>query len=152
MGRINQISKDIIDLEKRVKNLFEDQKKLKELTSKRIEIIQKRIDNKKEILRQHLAFASKINNDLKNSIDDFFITVKYIENVYSPEFEDTLKNLMSWRTVQVSKAAVIARSISVYDFVKAIKTKNDAILKNITFNEQRLLSVSIQPLFWRFEQ
>ena len=40
LGRINQISKDIIDLEKRVKNLFEDQKKLKELTSKRIEIIQ----------------------------------------------------------------------------------------------------------------
>lgn len=148
LGRINQISKDIIDLEKRVKNLFEDQKKLKELTSKRMEIIQKRIDNKKEILRQHLAFASKINNDLKNSIDDFFITVKYLENVYSPEFEDTLKNLMSWRTVQVSKAAVIARSISVYDFVKAIKTKNDAILKNITFNEQRLLSdEDIQRLF-----
>ena len=55
LGRINQISKDIIDLEKRVKNLFEDQKKLKELTSKRMEIIQKRIDNKKpESLRLQL--------------------------------------------------------------------------------------------------
>lgn len=140
LGKINQISKDIIDLEKRVKNLSEEQKKLKELASKRKEIIQKRTDNKKEILRQHLAFADKINTDLKNSIDDFFITVKYIENVYSPDFVDTLKNLMSWRTTQVPKAAVIARSISVYDFVKAIKTRNESTLKGIVFKGQRLLN------------
>lgn len=140
LGKINQISKDIIDLDKRVKSLLEEQKKLKDLEAKRKEIIGNRIDNKKEIYRLHLAFANKINRDLKNSIDDFFITVKYKENIYSPEFEETLKNLMSWRTVQVSKAPVIARSMSVYDFVKAVRTRNVSALRGISNNGQRLLS------------
>lgn len=85
LGKINQISKDIIDLEKRVKNLLEEQKKLKDLEAMRNKIIKERIDNKKEIYRLHFAFAKKINSNLRNTIDDFSITVKYIENVYSPD-------------------------------------------------------------------
>lgn len=148
LGKINQISKDIIDLEKKVKSLLEDQKRLKELTEVRKTIIQSRLDNKREILRQHLSFAQRINDSLKNSVDSFFITIKYIEGMYSPEFEETLKNLMGWRTVQVSKASVIARNITVYDFVKAVKTRDAASLIKITNNGNRLLSnEEIQRIF-----
>ena len=148
MGRINQISKDIIDLEKKVKSLLEDQKRLKELAAVRKTIIQSRLDNKREILRQHLSFAQRINDSLKNSVDSFFITIKYIEGQYSPEFEETLKNLMGWRTVQVSKASVIARNITVNDFVKAVKTRDAASLRKITNNGNRLLSdEDIQRIF-----
>lgn len=148
LGRINQISKDIIDLEKKVKSLLEDQKRLKELAAVRKTIIQSRLDNKREILRQHLSFAQRINDNLKNSVDSFFITIKYIEGKYSPEFEETLKNLMGWRTVQVSKASVIARNITVYDFVKAVKTRDAASLRKITNNGNRLLSdEDIQRIF-----
>lgn len=148
LGRINQISKDIIDLEKKVKSLLEDQKRLKELAAVRKTIIQSRLDNKREILRQHLSFAQRINDSLKNSVDSFFITIKYIEGQYSPEFEETLKNLMGWRTVQVSKASVIARNITVNDFVKAVKTRDAASLRKITNNGNRLLSdEDIQRIF-----
>ena len=148
LGKINQISKDIIDLEKKVKSLLEDQKRLKELTEVRKTIIQSRLDNKREILRQHLSFAQRINDTLKNSVDSFFITIKYIEGKYSPEFEETLKNLMGWRTVQVSKASVIARNITVYDFVKAVKTRDAASLIKITNNGNRLLGdEDIQRIF-----
>ena len=148
LGRINQISKDIIDLEKKVKSLLEDQKRLKDLAAVRKTIIQSRLDNKKEILRQHLCFAQRINDSLKNSVDSFFITIKYIEGKYSTEFEETLKNLMGWRTVQVSKASVIARNITVYDFVKAVKTRDAASLRKITNNGNRLLSdEDIQRIF-----
>lgn len=148
LGKINQISKDIIDLEKKVKSLLEDQKRLKELAEVRKTIIQSRLDNKREILRQHLSFAQRINDSLKNSVDSFFITIKYIEGKYSPEFEETLKNLMGWRTVQVSKASVIARNITVYDFVKAVKTRDAASLIKITNNGNRLLGdEEIQRIF-----
>lgn len=140
LGKINQIAKDIIDYEKKVKNLLEDQKKLLELTKTRTELIKQRQDNKKEITRAHLTFAQKINNDLKSSVDDFSITVKYLENLYSPEFESTLKDIMGWRTSQVPKAKVIASSITVYDFVNAIKTKNKATLRSIMANGSQLLS------------
>lgn len=140
LGKINQIAKDIIDYEKKVSKLKEDQKKLQDLTQKRKDIILQRLNNKKEINRAHLAFAQRINNGLKNSVDDFYITVKYDNGLYSPEFESTLKDLMGWRTSQVPKARVIAKSISVYDFINAVKTKNTSILSSIQISGTQLLS------------
>lgn len=140
LGKINQIAKDIIDYEKKVKKLLDDKKKLIGLLTERKELINNRCENKREINRQHVIFAKKINKDLKNSVDDFFINVKYLDNLYSPEFETTLKDLMGWRTSQVSKAKVIASSIGIYDFVNAIKSKNKTVLRNIKINGSQLLS------------
>ena len=98
LGKINQISKDIIDYEKKVAKLQDDQKRLVELLKERQELIQERQKNKREITRKHLAFAKKINENLKTSVDDFFVSIKYAESLYSPDFEDTLKTLMGWRT------------------------------------------------------
>lgn len=139
LGKINQISRDIIDYDKKVNKLLEDQKRLKTLQEERAKLIQARRDIKKEITRKHLLFAQKINENLRTQTGDFFVTVKYKENVYSPEFEDTLKNLMGWRTSQVPKASVISRSIGVYEFVNAIKKKDLNVLRSITHNGERFL-------------
>lgn len=140
LGKINQISKDILDYDKKVRTLLEEKTRLKELEKTRKGLIQQRQDNKKEINRLHLAFAQRINTGLKNSVDDFYINIKYNDSLYSPEFESTLKELMGWRTSQVPKAAIISKSISVYDFVNAVKTKNASTLKAISFNGSQLLS------------
>jgi ABC-type lipoprotein export system ATPase subunit/histidinol phosphatase-like PHP family hydrolase len=140
LGKINQIAKDILDYDKKVKKLLEDKKRLFELTNTRRTLILQRQDNKKEITRRHKSFALKINNDLKNSVDDFSINVKYYDDLYSPEFESTLKELMGWRTSQVPKAKIIARNISIYDFVNAVKTKNKSLLRAIAFNGSQLLN------------
>jgi ABC-type lipoprotein export system ATPase subunit/histidinol phosphatase-like PHP family hydrolase len=139
LGKINQIAKDIIDYDKKVKKLIEDQKKLSELVKSRRELIKQRQDNKKEITRLHITFAQKINNDLKNSVDDFSITLKYLENLYSPEFETTLKDLMGWRTSQVPKSKIIASSISIYDFVSAVMNKDKNALRAIQINGSQVL-------------
>lgn len=139
LGKINQISKDIIDYEKKVAKLQDDQKRLLELLKVRQELIQKRQENKKEITRKHLAFAKKINENLKTSVDDFFVSIKYAESLYSPDFEDTLKTLMGWRTSQVMKSSVIARRIGVYDFVQAIKKKDIGVLKAIKYQGEQFL-------------
>ena len=139
LGKINQISKDIIDYEKKVAKLQDDQKRLVELLKERQELIQERQKNKREITRKHLAFAKKINENLKTSVDDFFVSIKYAESLYSPDFEDTLKTLMGWRTSQVMKSSVIARSIGVYDFVQAIKKKDIGVLKAIKYQGEQFL-------------
>lgn len=139
LGKINQISKDIIDYEKKVAKLQDDQKRLVELFKERQELIQERQKNKREITRKHLAFAKKINENLKTSVDDFFVSIKYAESLYSPDFEDTLKTLMGWRTSQVMKSSVIARSIGVYDFVQAIKKKDIGVLKAIKYQGEQFL-------------
>lgn len=142
LGQINQISKDIVDYEKTVKKLLEDQKKLKELQAARRGLITARLDNKKEITRKHLIFANKINKDLRNSVDDFFITVKYQEGLYSPEFADSLKQMMGWRTSQVPKASIIAQSITITDFVNAVVKNDFSPLQAIQYDGSRLLNDS----------
>ncbi len=139
LGKINQISKDIIDYEKKVTKLQDEQKQLAELLKERQELIQNRQENKKEITRKRLAFAKKINDSLKASVDDFFVTIKYTESIYSPEFEDTLKTLMGWRTSQVMKSSVIAKNIGIYDFVSAIKKKDINVLKAIKYQGEQFL-------------
>lgn len=142
LGQINQISKDIVDYEKTVKKLLEDQKKLKELAGGSEGLITARLDNKKEITRKHLIFANKINKDLRNSVDDFFITVKYQEGLYSPEFADSLKQMMGWRTSQVPKASIIAQSITITDFVNAVVKNDFSPLQAIQYDGSRLLNDS----------
>ncbi|MDD6687316.1 TrlF family AAA-like ATPase [Sodaliphilus pleomorphus] len=140
LGQINQISKDIVDYDKTVKKLLDDQKKLKELQASRKSLISARIDNKKEITRQHLLFADKINRDLRNSVDDFFITVRYKENLHAPDFADCLKQMMGWRTSQVPKANIIAQSITLFDFIKAVCNNDYAPLRAIQYNGSQLLN------------
>lgn len=149
LGKINQISKDIVDYDKKVKRLNEDQKKLSELQRERKEILENRENNRKEIYRLHLSFAQKVNRDLKSSIDDFSISIKYVASRYSPEFEEVLKSLMGWRTSQVSKAKIIASNISINEFIHAVKDKNMEIFRNILYNGERLLQdADIQNIFF----
>ncbi len=113
---------------------------MKELQASRKSLISARIDNKKEITRQHLLFADKINRDLRNSVDDFFITVKYQENLHAPDFADCLKQMMGWRTSQVPKANIIAQSITIFDFIKAVCNNDYAPLRAIQYNGSQLLN------------
>ena len=119
----------------------------------RKELIRLRMANKKEIYKHHLLFSQKITASLKNSVDNLFISIKYLEGRYSPEFENTLKDLMGWRTSQVPKAKVIAQNINVYDFVQAIKTKNYDALSSIKYNNNQLLSPDeIKNMFYKLNE
>ncbi|WP_315351284.1 TrlF family AAA-like ATPase [Segatella oris] len=134
---------------KKVKRLNEYQKKLSELQRERKEILENRENNRTEIYRLHLSFAQKVNRDLKSSIDDFSISIKYVASRYSPEFEEVLKSLMGWRTSQVSKAKIIASNISISEFIHAVKDKNMEIFRNILYNGERLLQdADIENIFF----
>ena len=141
LGKINQISKDIIDLTTRVQKLENSQKLLKELEAARKSLITERTDVKNKIYYHRREFANTINDNLKNTIDGLFITVKYSEGKYSDEFEKLLKNVMDWRTSQVPRAFIISLNLSPLEFVGICKRNDEARLKLITdTNGNRLLS------------
>lgn len=103
-------------------------------------MLKSRLDNRSAIFNEHLRFATKVNKNLKESIEDFFITIKYAENRYSPEFETTLKDLMGWRTSQVPKATIIAKSMSVVEFVDAVVKDDERKLMSIQHDGSAVLS------------
>ena len=122
LGKINQISKDIIDYQNKIEKLKQEKFILNKLTDERKVIIEKRLANKNEIFELRKNFARKANITLKNTIDGFFITIKYKRAIYSPEFEELIKSKMDWR--QNKKPRVIASNLSVFDFL-SICIKNE---------------------------
>jgi len=142
LGKINQIIKDLAHYEDRLKKQNEIQVQLTALEKYRRELILKRKNIKKAIYKERYSFATTINKNLENAVDGLFVSAKFDESLYSPEFEDALKDLMTWRTTQVTKSKLIAKSISVLDFCEGVKKKNLDVLKTIHDDTKRVFSDS----------
>jgi len=139
LGKINQISKDIVDYQKIIVKLNLDKKKLKELSTEREALLAKRIQLKTDVFTERNKFAKKANADLKNTIDGFFISIKYKKGKFSPDFDALLRSKMDWRNLKKSK--VISENLSPFDFVDACKNGNKEILTAISDAEgNQLLS------------
>jgi len=132
IGKINQISRDVLYYQNRLKKLQQDKKDLAELMKLRKEQLKKRRDLKNKIYYERGAFASVINDNLKNAVDGLFVKVKYGQGVFSPQFEEAIKTAMDWRTSQVPKAKILANSISPIDFAEGVKAGNLDLLKAVT--------------------
>lgn len=129
LGKINQISKDILDYQKKIEKLDKDKILLKTYQEERIELIKKRLSIKEHILSIRKEFSKKANDNLKNTIDGFFITIKYKSGLYSTEFEELLKQKMDWR--QNKKSKLISNNFSVFEFLEICKNNNVNKLKGI---------------------
>lgn len=151
LGKINQITKDVVVYQKKLKSLKLKETDLNELIKSRNELIKNRIDVKNKIYYLHHEFGKTINENLKNSVDNFFISVKYKQGKYSPTFEKAIKDLAQWRLNR--KSELFVNSITPLDFANAVRKKNLGFMKSIedqngrVFNDEEintLLSKAIE--------
>jgi DNA repair ATPase RecN/histidinol phosphatase-like PHP family hydrolase len=140
LGKINQIAGDVTYYQDKLKKLLEKKEELAQLSKKRMELIKERKDSKDRIYQLRIVFASKINDNLKNSVDGFFVNVKFNQGCYSNNFEEAIKNLTGWRTVNVPKARLLARTISPIDFSIGVRKQNLDILKSVIQEGNRVFS------------
>ena len=129
LGKINQISKDIIDYSAKISILEGHQKTLKDLESERKTLLKERSEAKDRIYYLRSDFAKSLNENLKNTIDGLYITIKYQPGTISTGFETLLKSTMEWRTSQVPKASIIAGLLSPLQFVDICKKNDQPALK-----------------------
>lgn len=123
IGKINQIANDLDHYERKLRNLQADEKTLSTLINNRKEILDARKDIKRKIYGDRFSFGRSVNDNLKNAVDDLFVSVGYQEGCFSPDFEQSIKQLMGWRTSQVSKAEILASNMSPLSFAELIKTR-----------------------------
>ena len=109
LGKINKIIADSMLYEKKLKEIEEKEKQLKEKVKTRRELINRRTSLSSNRYMAHVKFSTIINANLKNNVDDFFVTLKYAEGMFSPTFRDTLASVCQWRK---NKVDAIMRSIS----------------------------------------
>lgn len=131
IGQINQLTRDEIEYDNKLRKLKSQEKELVELEKEREALLKKRIELKNKIFYTRSAFAKDINKNLKSSVDGFAVTVKYDQGVLSPDFQEKLKQQMDFRTVVVPKSKFIADNISPVDFAKGLRTKNLNSLKSV---------------------
>lgn len=137
IGKINQITKDVVTYQNKLKLLEKKDVELKDLLKSRNALIRQRLNVKSKIYYQHHEFGKTINDNLKNSVDDFFVSVKYKEGKYSPAFEQAIRNLTQWRN---KKTEAFANSITPLEFIMAVRKKNLFFMKNIEDNNGRMFN------------
>jgi DNA repair ATPase RecN/histidinol phosphatase-like PHP family hydrolase len=131
LGLINQLAKDDIYYEGLLKTLLRQVEELKLRNQDREKLLKERRSVKAKIYYQRLGFATTVNDNLKNTVDDLLVSVKYRQGCFSPNFEEGIKFLMQWKTAKVPKADNLACNCSPLDFAAAIKSKNLDILKAV---------------------
>ncbi|MFL9845413.1 TrlF family AAA-like ATPase [Flavobacterium rhizosphaerae] len=122
LGKINQISKDILDYQKKIEKLDLEKLDLEKLNRDRQSLIENRKVIKDEIFEIRKSFKERANKTLKNTIDGFFITIKYKKGLFSQEFEELLKSKMDWR--QNRKSKIISSHYSIPEFLKICHEKD----------------------------
>jgi ABC-type lipoprotein export system ATPase subunit len=137
ISKINRLAEDLELYRSKLAKCVQIKQKLKITKNEREELIEKHKLLTKKIFEERYAFSIKINENLKNSVDGLYVKASYKQGCFSPEFEEYLKRIMGWHTVQVNKAKIIANKISPFLFASYIKNgaKND--FKNIV-NKERI--------------
>lgn len=129
LGKINQITQDVVIYQAKLKMLRLKESELNTLIKERDDIIKKRVEIKDSIYSHHCRFAKMTNENLKNSVDNFFVSIKYKRGLYSPSFEQAIKNMTQWRLSK--KMEMLARSINPIDFAQNIRRNNLDFMKSL---------------------
>jgi ABC-type cobalamin/Fe3+-siderophores transport system ATPase subunit/histidinol phosphatase-like PHP family hydrolase/predicted outer membrane protein len=150
LGKINQITNDVVVYQNKLKNLKQKEIELKDLLKARSELLTKRTEVKNKIFYLHHEFGRTINENLKNSVDNFFVSVKYKQGKYSPAFEKAIKDLSQWRLLK--KTEMFVENINPIEFAQAVRNKNLDFMKNIidqngrVFNDEEINSLYVKAV------
>lgn len=135
LGLINQLAKDQVHYSARLKGLLRQVEELRVKTADREGLLKRRKSSMDKIYYSRQAFATIVNENLKHTVEDFLVTVKYKSGAFSPEFEDRIKGLMQWKTARVPKAEKLSRSVSPLAFAAEVKGGRLTSLKTILDDE-----------------
>ncbi len=142
IGKINQLSKDLIYYDERLKKLQADDKLLKETLKERKDLLDARKEVKNKIYFHRHELARRLNTNLKNTIEGFSVTIGFSQGRYSDSFENHLKSALDYRTTGVIRAHLISRNTDPVSFSDSLRRGNLDFLKTLTNNGNEVFSDS----------
>lgn len=126
---IKKVTKDVNDYNMRLAQLLEKEEELKKKHKERKDLIKERKVLKVKIYQLRQAFALTMNNNLKNTVIDYMVHIKFREGLYSPQLSQVIQKAMNWR--QITKAELVSSQMSLYDLLNSIQMKDTRLLENI---------------------
>jgi ABC-type lipoprotein export system ATPase subunit/histidinol phosphatase-like PHP family hydrolase len=131
LGFIRKVTADVVRYSEILSLLAVKNTKLISLKKQRSNLLDERLKNKTRGFLIRDGFSKILNLELKSTIIDFNISLKFKEGLLSNELQELLKNSLGYRTAQVPKAELIAKQISVPKLITIIKNKNWQLLKEV---------------------
>ncbi len=124
MAYIQKLARDEAQATQTIAGIEAWKAKLKELQKERIKLLKARWTAREKIAMLRTAYAMTASATLKSALSDLQVSLKFATNAYSPDAEAQITQAMSWRTVQVPRAKVLAQQLTVPKLLEAIE-KND---------------------------
>ena len=128
---IRKVTKDATDFATTLEELKKSITKQQEAFKQRRELVRVRRELKSRMFTTRQAFATVMNRNLASTVIDYRVTIRFHEGVLAKELEELIKSEMGWRTSQVSKAQLIADSISAFSLLDAVEKKDSTSLLSI---------------------
>lgn len=123
---IRKITKDVTDYTTKLNDINKKQEELKKLKKERIELVKKRIDLKNKVYYKRHEYARQLNENLKSTVIDYGINLKFTQGTFSVELANTIKECMGWRTSQVPKADLMVNQLGFYKILDSLDRKNSS--------------------------
>lgn len=131
MSFIRKVTKDVSDFDAKLKDLEMKNKRFEELRKERNLLLKTRKENLDLLFNERFKFIYNINNNLKGSVVDYEVEIDIKQQNLSTELSEIIKNVMGYRTSQVSKSEIIVRNISYFELIRLILRKDINPLINI---------------------
>jgi ABC-type polar amino acid transport system ATPase subunit len=97
---------------------------MKDMQKARLELLKNRQRVRSRIAAERTAYGKVASAGLEGALGDLTVAVKFIDNGLSPEAEDIIQKAMNWRTIQVSRAALLVEKVTVPKLLDCIR-RND---------------------------
>lgn len=135
MAFIRKVTKDFTDFTAKLKDLTTKKGNLGKAEKERKELIAERRLVKSQQFSKRQAFAVTLTDNLRKTVVDYTVSVKFLDGVHAPALEDLLVSTLGWRTSRVPKAQLIASQVSPFALMDGIKGKNSVILEAVKDHE-----------------
>ena len=128
---IRKVTKDVADYTAKVNDARLKQARLAKLVEARRALVSQRRGVKSKTFSVRAGFAKQMNQNLKQTVVDYFVAVRFREGLLSRDLENIIKAELNWRTSQVPRAQLIASAVSPFQLLDAIYKGDDAPLTAI---------------------
>jgi energy-coupling factor transporter ATP-binding protein EcfA2 len=140
LGFIKKATKDAAEFAAKLQELQRRKTFLGKISTERTDLVGKRKDARKAIFNERSKLAITLERNLKATIVDYSIAVRFGEGRYSPELEEIIKTAMEWRTSRVPRAALIARAMSPLELAEAVRKRDVSTLTSVSLAGQSVFS------------
>ncbi|MGH4117182.1 TrlF family AAA-like ATPase [Clostridium sp.] len=132
---INKITIDSVKYSNTLKIIALKEIHLNKLLEERNEMVDERKEIRNDIYKIRSEFSKILTKNLKETIKEFFVTVKFKKGLLSLKLQEFLKETMGWRTTSVTKATIITNNISLFDLLDIIEKRDTSRLTNLKDSE-----------------